>query len=231
MELIVQKREVFGRAVKPLRAKGMVPAELYGKGLENLHLAVPKKELAKVFKQVGESSMVNLMIDNEKRPVLIHDLQLDPVSDEILSVDFYQVRLDEKLKIKVPVEFLGVAPAVKEKSGILIKVVQEIEIEALPANIPHSLQVNLESLLEIGQSVYVRDLAVSDKFRLLLSPETVIATVTALVTEEQEEAATQAVDISAIKVETEEKKAEREAKKIEPGEAPAASTVPAPAKK
>lgn len=215
MELVAQKREVFGRAVKPLRAKGMVPAELYGKGVANLHLSVSRKDLQKIFKKAGENSMITLMVDNEKRPVLIHDLQKDPVNDDVFSVDFYQVRLDEKIKVKVPVEFLGIAPAVKDKGGILIKAIQEIEIEALPTDIPHSIPINLESLLEIGQNLYAKDLAVSDKFCLPLDSETVIATVRAPATEEQEVVATQPVDVASVKVEGEEKKAEREAKKTE----------------
>ena len=232
MELIAQKREIFGRAVKPLRAKGFVPAELYGRGLENLHLAVSKKELSKVFKQAGENGMVTLLVDQEKRPVLIHDLQLDPVTDEALSVDFYQVRLDEKIKIKVPVEFIGIASAVKDKSGILVKAVQEVEVEALPADIPHSIPVNLESLIDIGKSIRLKDLAIQGDFKFLIEPETVLATITAPVTEEKEAELAQAVDLSTVKVESEEKKADRDAKKAEEGVAktPAAETPAKPAK-
>jgi len=193
---------------------------------------VSKKELSKVFKQAGENGMVTLLVDQEKRPVLIHDLQLDPVTDEALSVDFYQVRLDEKIKIKVPVEFIGVASAVKDKSGILVKAVQEVEVEALPADIPHSIPVNLESLIDIGKSIRLKDLAIQGDFKFLIEPETVLATITAPVTEEKEAELAQAVDLSTVKVESEEKKADRDAKKAEEGVAktPAAETPAKPAK-
>lgn len=232
MELTAQKREVFGRAVKPLRAKGFIPAELYGKGLENLHLAVPKKELAKVFKQAGENAIVTLLVDKEKRPVLIHDLQSDPVTDEVLSVDFYQVRLDEKIKIKVPIEFIGIASAVKDKGGILVKTVQEVEVEALPNDIPHSIPVNLESLIDIGKSIRLKDLLIKGDFKFLGDLETVLVTITAPLTEEKEAELAQAVDVSTVKVETEEKKTERDAKKAEEGVAknPVAGIPTKPAK-
>jgi large subunit ribosomal protein L25 len=211
MELAVQKREKFGKAVKALRQSGWVPAELYGRGVENLHLSVPAKELNKVLKSAGESGVFNIVLDNKPRSVLLYDIQRDPVSDQILNVDFYQVRLDEKIKVRVPIEFTGVAPAVKDAGGILIKAVQEAEVEALAADLPRSLVADLSSLKEIGQSIYVKNLPALNGVKIMLSPETVIATVTAKAVEE--EAAAPAIDVSQVKVETEEKKAEREKEK------------------
>src|SRR3989338_6914470 len=132
MELQVQKREILGRKSNALREQGLVPAELYGKGVPNAHLTIPKKEFKKLFKVAGENTVVQVILDGKKYPALIYDVSYDPLTDEIDSVDLYQVRMDEKLKVKVPVEFLGVAPAVKEKNGVLVKALQEIEVEALP---------------------------------------------------------------------------------------------------
>ena len=132
MELTVQKREILGRKTGASRKSGLVPAELYGKGLENLHLNLPLKEFRKVFKQAGENTIVNVVLDGKKHPALIQDVSYNSVTDEMESVDLYQVRMDEKLKVKVPMEFVGVAPAVKEKNGLLVKSLQEVEIEALP---------------------------------------------------------------------------------------------------
>lgn len=230
MELAVQKREKFGKAVKNLRGQGLIPAELYGKGVENLHLAIPTKEFRKILKQAGESTMINVAVGNEKRPVMIYGVHTDPVTDEILSVDFYQVRLDEKIKIKVPLEFVGEVPAVKDKNGILVKAMQEVEVEALPANIPRSLVVDISKLADIGNSVYVRDLSVDPAVKLLVGPESVIATVTAQMTEEQEAKLAAEVKPEDIKVETEEKKAERDAAKAASAEAPAAGAAPSSAK-
>jgi len=215
MELAVQKREKLGRGVKDLRATGLVPAELYGRGLENLHLSIPKKEFKKVFKEAGENTVVTVVLDGKKHPALIQAVSYDPLTDDIQNVDLYQVRMDEKLKVGVPLEFVGVAPAVKEKNGLLVKSLQELEVEALPADIPHDIQVDLSGLMDIGQSIYVRDLSVPANVRVLVDQETVVATMTAKVTEEEELAMQQAAGagVEAVKVESEEKKAEREATK------------------
>ena len=215
MELAVQKRDVVGRSVKHLREQGLIPAELYGKGIPNIHLSIPAKEFKKVFKAAGENTVVTLVVDGKKHPVLIQDVAQDVLSDEIVNVDLYQVRMDEKLKVEVPLEFMGIAPAVKTKNGLLIKALQVLEIEALPADIPHHIAVDISKLEDIGQSIYVKDLAVPAKARSLVSGDTVVATVTAKVTEEEELAMQQAAGagVEAVKVETEEKKAEREAAK------------------
>jgi len=229
MELSVQNREIFGKSVKKMREQGLIPAELYGRGLANLHLAVSSKDLNKVFKQAGENAVVSLIIDKERRPVLLHDLQVDPITNEILSIDFYQVRLDEKIKVRVPIEFVGTASAIKDKSGILVKAMQEIEVEALPSDLPQNIQIDLSGLNDIGQSLYVKDLKITGNFKLLINPKTVIVTITAPITEEQEAAVAQEVDVSAVKVETEEKKKEREAAK--PAEAVPSAKPAVPEKK
>ena len=236
MELTVQKREKLGRGVKALRKQGLVPAELYGRGLGNLHLSVSLREFRKVFKQAGENTVVQVLLEGKKHPVLIQDVSYNPVSDDLESVDFYQVRMDEKLKVKVPVEFVGVAQAVKEKNGLLVKSLKEIEVEALPADIPQNFKADVSAITEIGQSLYVKNLSVPAGVKVFVSPDTVVATVTAKVTEEEELKMQQAaaVGVEGVKVETEEKKAEREAVKAATGEAvapaPAGEAKAAPAK-
>lgn len=213
MELLVQKREKLGKQTKALKREGLVAAELYGHGVANLHLAVKAKDFMKVLRQAGESSLVDLIIDGQKRPALIHDFSADPVTDEIVSIDFHQVRLDEKVKIKVPIHFMGVSEAVKA-GGVLVKAMSEIEVETLPTNIPASLEADLAKLATVGQSIYVRDLNLPSGVKIFAAAETPVATVVARVTEEQEAAMAQtAADVSTVKVETEEKKAEREAEK------------------
>lgn len=232
MDIIVQKREKFGKATATLRRDGLIPAELYGHGIENLHLAVLAKDFKKVFKHAGESTLVNVVVDAKKRPAMIYDVQYDPVTDEVVSIDFYQVRLDEKLKIKVPIQFVGEAPAIKDHGGLLIKAMSEVEIEAFPQDIPRLIEVDIFGLKDVGQSLYVKDFVISDKIRVLVKPETVVATATAKMTEEQEKEleAAAGTGVEAVKVETEEKKAERTAEK-QAGEAAApAATAPEPKK-
>lgn len=229
MELVVQKREKFGKATNAMRKAGLVPAELYGRGIANVHLSIPAKELRKVLKQSGENTMVNVVIEGEKRPVMIHSLALDPVSDEITNVDLYQVRLDEKIKVRVPVEFTGESQAIKEKNGLLVKAMQEIEVEALPTNIPRSIVADISKIADIGQSVYVKDLAFEKGVEPIVDGESVVATVTAKMTEEQEAALAAEVKPEDVKVETEEKKEARDAAKA--AEAPAGGAAPAGDKK
>jgi len=203
MELQVQKREIFGKKVKALRKQGFIPAELYGHGVENIHLSVPAKDFLKIFKEAGESTIINLNFENKKLPVLIHDVAVDPINDQIIHIDFYQIKMDEKITTSVPLEFIGEAPAVKEKGGILVKAMQEIEIEALPADLPASIKVNLNDLSEIGKSIYVKDLQVTKGLKILVEPETVVATVIEAAKEEVEE---KPITVEEVKVEGEEKK-------------------------
>ncbi len=209
MELQVKKREIIGKKVEKLREAGMIPAELYGHDSENVHLSVPAKEFMKLFKEAGESTIINLDLGNEKLPVLIHDLQKNPLTDEISHIDFYQVRMDEEITASVPLEFVGEAPAVKEKGGILIKAVQEIEIEALPADLPHKIEVDLIGLSDIGRSIHVKDLKIGEKVKALIDAETVVATVTEPAKEEVEE---KPISVEEVEVEGEKEKEEKEEK-------------------
>lgn len=207
MELGAQVRTKLGRAVKALRKEGVVPAELYGHGIKNEHVEVSLKDLRRVLRHAGETSIIDLMVAGKKYPVFIHDVMRNPITDAIQSVDFYSVRMDEKMRIKVPLVFVGEAPGVKEKSGILVKSLSEIEIEALPADIPQAIEVDVKVLADIGSTIAVSALSVSPNVRVLVDPSFVVATITARMTEEQEAAlAAKGADVSTIKTEGEEKK-------------------------
>lgn len=221
MDLAVKTRDKFGKAVRHLRQKDLIPAELYGHDFKNVHLMVPEKDFMKVFKQAGENTVVNLVIGDrvsgigQNVPVLIYNVTYHPVSDKAQSIDFYQVKMDEKLKTKVPVEFIGESPAVKHLGGILVKALQEVEVEALPNDIPHSFTVDLSKLAELNQSFYIKDLTVAGDVKLMIAGDAVVATVKPKMTEEEAKALEEKAvpSVETIKVETEEKKAEREANK------------------
>jgi large subunit ribosomal protein L25 len=218
MDLSVKTREIVGKKVRTLRREGLVPAELYGHGLKNVHLTVPVKEFTKALKEAGTSTVVTLVLSGatgatgaEKHPAIIHDVKRDYLTGDIEHIDFYQVRMDEKITAKVPVEFVGEAPAVKAFGASINKSITEIEVEALPANLPHSLTVDLSSLAELHQSIYIRDIVVPKGVEILVDPETAVATATPMAAEEVVEAPV--VDVADVKVESEEKKAERAAQK------------------
>jgi large subunit ribosomal protein L25 len=212
MELTAQKREIFGKKTAALRRQGFVPAELYGHGLDNLHLMVSAKDFSKIFKEAGESTIVKLKIKNEKLKtdefnVLVYDFQKNPLTDEFNHIDFYSVRMDEKITTSVPLEFIGEAPAVKEQGGILIKAMQEVEIEALPADLPHHINVDISIIKAIGDSIFIKDLDFGKGVKVLVGPETVVATVIEIAKEEEIKPE---VKVEDVKVEGEEKKKEKE---------------------
>ena len=181
MELKAQTRSIFGKSTKSLRRQAIVPAELYGHNIKNIHLQTSAGDLEKVFKVAGENQIINLVVDEkDKRLVLIHAFEKHHPRDEITSVDFYEVRADEKIRTRVPLDFTGEAPAVKNLGGILIKTMQDIEVEALPMEIPPKIEIKLGSLKEIGASIHVKDLSLDEKgTKIITDPRTVIATVVA----------------------------------------------------
>ncbi len=198
----------MGKQNKSLRAEGLIPAVLYGRGSENQNLAVNAKDFAKVFKEAGESTLIDLTVDNSSRKALIHDVQRNFLSNDVDHVDFYAVRMDEKTRVRVPIELIGESPAIKESGGILNRSMAEVEVEALPADLPHKFILDIGRLTELDQSLYIKDLEVPAGVEVLASPEAVIATATP--PREEEVAPAPVVDVSEVKVESEEKKAERE---------------------
>ena len=212
MELTVKKREIFGKSVRKVRENGLIPAELYGHGVKNEHLSVPAKEFLKLFKDEGENTVINLDLEGKKRPVLVQYVGVNPRTDEILTIDFYEVNLTERINVSVPLNFIGEASAIKEKAGVLIKALHELEIEALPTDIPREITIDLNSLTEIGSTIHVSDIVIAKNVKVLVDPETVVATITEQEVEEEVQEQ-QDVKIDEIKVEGEEKRAERMAKK------------------
>lgn len=177
MELKTQIRTVFGKKTKQLRSVGLIPAEIFGHGIKNEHMSVSAKDFSKVFKEAGENTVITLVNEKgEKTPAIVSDVALDHIKGGVLSVDFHHIRLDEKIQAKVPIEFVGEAPATK-KGMILIKVLNEIEVESLPNNIPHRFEVDISELSEAGQDIFVKDLKAAPEVKILTHRESTIITV------------------------------------------------------
>jgi len=178
VDLQVKTRNIFGKKVKKLRQQGLIPAELYGHQIANKHLSVSQKEFKKIYQAEKEqASLINLITeDNQKIPVLIKEVGIDALTREILNIDFYQVKTGENVRVKIPIHFIGEAPATK-KGFVLVKVLDEIEIESLPQNIPQHFEIDLSSLNELGQSIYVKDVKTKKEVKILNDPEAVIATI------------------------------------------------------
>lgn len=152
--------KVRKKETKNLRDKDFLPAVLYGPKIENIDLTINKKEFEKIFNEAGESSLIDLEIEEDKNKylVLIHDFQQDAVNNNFIHIDFYQPALDEETEATVPLEFIGEAPAVKELGGTLVKNLKDLEVKALPQNLPHTIKVNVDKLKTFEDSFMIKDL-------------------------------------------------------------------------
>ena len=214
MELQVEIRTALGKAAsKGLRKKGLVLGEVYGHGSDNVHVAVPAKEFAKAFKVAGKTAVMTLHAGKEKISAVVEDAVQDALSGVFMHVDFHRVRMDEKIWANVPVEFAGISPAVKA-GGVLVKAVSSIEVEALPAVMPQKFVVDLGTLLEVGQSVHVKDISgQAARATIDMASDAVVATVIAPRSDEEQAGDQRTVED--VKVETEEAKAARAKEKEE----------------
>ena len=164
-------------SVKELRKQGRIPAVVYGPGVKNVSVQVDEKEFKKVFQKAGESSLIELLVDREKKPVLIHEIQKDPVSDHIIHIDFYQVDLKEEVEVNIPLIFEGTAPAEKDLGGTLVKNILEVEIKALPQNLPHEIIVKIDSLEDFEDHILIKDLVLPKDVKVLKKPDEIVASV------------------------------------------------------
>lgn len=195
--LNAQKRTVTGRKVKKLRSSGLLPANIYGKKIKSIAVTVPSKDFTTVFAKAGETGLIELVIDDKKHPVLIHNVQYHPVTSEPLHVDLFEVDLKEKVSAKVPLEFIGDSPAVSDKVGVLLTNISEIEVEALPADLPEKLEVDVSGLVVINQSIKVNELKTSDKVKILTDHNLEIVKVAPLVSKEAEQMAKEEAEAAA----------------------------------
>ncbi len=182
-------RTITGRKVKSLRKLGLIPAVVYGKEAKTANLQISAKEFNKLHSQAGESTLVYLQVAGEKedRPVLIRQVVNDAVNESVLHVDFHQVNLKEKVKAAVPLKLIGESPAEKDKLGILVQQLTEVEVEALPTEMPEIFEIDVTVLTELGQTIMVSDIKVSAKVEVLTDKTQVIAKIEQLAKEEVKE--------------------------------------------
>lgn len=161
------------------KKEGKIPAILYGRGVENEIIWVDNKQFVKAYQQAGESTLLDLFLsDDDKRSVLIHDIQIHPVTGEVIHVDFYQVKMDEKIETDIELVFGGIAPAVKELGGTFVKSLDKLPIRALPGDLVGHIDVDTSSLVTFEDHIYVKDLDVPEGIEPLVEEDTVVALVT-----------------------------------------------------
>lgn len=222
MEIIAQERTIFGKKVRFLRREGLISASVFGKDFKNLSLAINEKEFSSLYKTAGETSLVDLKV-KEAKPfkVLISQVQRHPVTKAVVAVSFYKVNLTEKITANIPLVFVGESPAVHAKEGILLTLMDELEVACLPADLPQHIEVDISGLLKIDDAVAVKDLKLDrGKVEVKAEPEELIVKVDYAQQPEQEEETPVSEEelvsqVEATKELTEEEKAKREEEKKE----------------
>lgn len=216
--LNAKSREVVGKKVKRLRRNGLLPVILYGKNIDNVNLLVDEKEFNRLYKEAGGNTIVVLKREGEEdRNILIHEVERHPVSGRILHADLYQVKMTEKITAEVPLHFVGDSKAVREMDGILITNKSQVEVECLPADLPHEIEVSIEPLDDFEKSIHVSDLKLPPGVVVLDDPEETIATVEPPRSEEELAELEEPVEeaLPEEKVEVKEEKAAEEEKEGE----------------
>lgn len=188
-QLNAQARTLLGRKVKQLRNQGLLPATIYGKGFDSISIQMNLIEAEKIFSEAGESGLVELIVDEkEKLPILFRNPQYHPIEGNLIHIDCYKVNLKEKISAMVPIEFVGESQAVKN-GNTLVTVTDEVEVEALPADLPESIEVDLTVLENIESVITVADLKIDkSKVEILTDAEQLIAKVEEPRAEEEESA-------------------------------------------
>lgn len=217
-EITAETRTNIGRRSKDELKKMRIPAAMYGKGVPSQVITLPKSAFVKMYAAAGFSSLVDIAVDG-KSPVkaVIKEIQLHPLTNEIVHADFHQIRMDEKMTVRIPLVFIGESIAVKGLGGTLIKSMDEVEVSCLPADLPHEITVDLSALETFEDSITVSSLKLSKGVEILSDENATIATVARPMTEDELKKLDEPVvaDLSAIKSEADLKKEEAAKKEAE----------------
>lgn len=160
-----------------LRSVNQIPAVFYGKKQDSVPLTLEYQAFRKVFQKAGRSKIIELIIDGKKKPALIHEVQLNPLSDRVSHVDFKFVNMDEEITARIPLITVGIAPAVKDLGGILTTVKQEVEVRCLPKDLPGSIEIDVSVMDSLHSSIHVKDLKVGAGVKFMTPMEDVVVTI------------------------------------------------------
>jgi len=179
LELRAHGRKLMGKKARFLRRQGITPVHLFGHDVESLSLQCDAGQLEQLLGQAGMTKLVTLKLDGARKPrsAVVRGVERDPLSGRLVHVDFYQVSLEEKIKVEVPVVLTGEAPALKTKGNYLAHELDTLNIECLPDRIPGTVEVDVSSLSEEDQSIHVSDLVLGEGITVLTDPEHVVVKV------------------------------------------------------
>ncbi len=185
--LTATRRNVIGKQVRALRREGKLPGVIYGHRFDPLAITLDLRDASRSLAGLAPSALVTVVVDGETHLSLVREKQRDKITGILKHLDFLAVSMKEKLRTKVFVSLVGVAPAIKTYNAIQVAGADELEVECLPQDLPERIEVDLSELSEIGSAIFIRDLNVSDKVKILTDPDTMIVLITAPELEEAAE--------------------------------------------
>ena len=188
--LKAEERELLGKKVKNLRAEGVIPGHVFGNKVDTEHVAVKLSDFVPVYKQAGETGLIDLRIGAEKvRPVMVRGMQFDSRTGQPLHVDFYQVNLSETVEVPVPIELIGEEhESVHLGETVILQTLTEVQVEALPTDLIEKFEVDITSLQQVGDAITVADLKYDkNKIKILAEPEEIVVKMDTAVTEEMKQ--------------------------------------------
>lgn len=192
MEKVVlkaEKRDVVGKQVRALRRNGKLPAVIYGRHIDPISVTLDAHSASRIMAKLTSSSLVTVELDGKEYPTLVREKQRNFIRGNLLHVDFMAVSLTEKISASVSIQMEGASPAVKDFNAILVTGLTELEVECLPTDLPERIMVDISALKEVGDGIYVRDLAILENVEVLSEPDEMIVVATAMAAEEVEEVA------------------------------------------
>lgn len=189
LTLQASSRDVSGKKTRFLRRQGITPTHLFGRDIKSLTLQCDTDALKQLIAQAGRTRPVSLKIDDEKgrRSVFVREIQRDVITRQLLHVDFYQVKKGEKITVDVPIVFVGEAPALKAKGRMLAHSITSLNLECLPDNVPPQIEIDLNSLEELGQAIYVKDIILAPDITVHADPEQLVVKISEAIVKEVEE--------------------------------------------
>ncbi len=220
IELNAKVRSAIGKGLYALRTSGKIPAVLYGPGVDAVPIELETKAATQALNGLTGSTLVNLKVDQKAYSVLLRDIQRDSIRRTILHADFYAVPTDRAIRVRVPLHFTGVSAAVRDFSGILVPVLNDLEVECLPKDLVSDISVELAPLEKIGDSIAIKDLSLPQGIHVLMDVNETVVTVTAQMAEEEVVAPVAAAVPGEVEV-------IEKGKKLEEGEEEAAAPAPA----
>lgn len=187
----VTRREITGKKVRKMRREGVIPANIYGRGIESVAVQIPFAEARVMLNEHGRNTLIAVHVSGEAEPrsVVVRDLDREPVSGAIQHIDFFEVELDRKLQADIPVRLTGEAPATQTWGGILVHDVDAVTIEALPGDLPDHFEISVEGMEELDDQLTAGDLELPSGVELVVEASIVIARIARprLEVEEEEE--------------------------------------------